>query len=244
MPQFSDDLFLGTAVSGAVNTDGPSPVDVGVGPMGRVYLFDVVPTVIPVAGLSTAAAVGSGASLVLKTATGITSRVRADGTTEYVFDVPRSCSVTAAGANTATYTITGYDQYGQRMSQTIAAPSTSTVNTTKMFKTIISITNANATIAGSNISASFGDLIGLPIRMIARDYSVGCNFNATAVALTAITVADVTSPATTATTDVRGYVTLPTASDSTKRLIVAIGVPAIAAGPNATRIGAYGVTQV
>jgi hypothetical protein len=73
---------------------------------------------------------------------------------------------------------------------------------------------------------------------------VGSNFNATAVALTAYTVADVTSPATTSTTDVRGYITLPSAADGTKRLVVSMAIPAIACGPNATRVGAVGVTQV
>ena len=244
MSHFSDDLMLGPVVSGTRNTDGSSPMELGVGPMGRVYIFDVVPLTLQAAGLATSQNPGSGASFTLTAGTGVTTRTRSDGTVEYVLDVPRSVTITAAGANTATYTVTGYDQYGQRMSQTLAAPSTSTVSTTKMFKTVISITNANATAGTNNLTAGFGDVIGLPYRLLSKDYVVGSNFNATAVALSAYTVADTTSPATTSTTDVRGYITLPSAADGTKRLVVAMAIPAIACGPNATRVGALGVTQV
>ena len=43
MPQFSDDLFLGTAVTGmGANIGDPSPMTQGVGPVGRIYVWDVV----------------------------------------------------------------------------------------------------------------------------------------------------------------------------------------------------------
>jgi hypothetical protein len=242
--QISDDLMLGPVVPGTSNTAGSSPMELGVGPMGRVFIFDVVPLTLQTGGLASSQNPGSGASFTLTAGTGVTARTRADGTVEYVLDTPRSVSITAAGANTATYRVSGYDQYGQAMSQNLAAPSTSTVSTTKMFKTVVSITNLNATAGTNNLTAGYGDLIGLPYRLLSRDYVVGSNFNATAVALTAYTVADVTSPATTSTTDVRGYITLPSAADGTKRLVVSMAIPAIACGPNATRVGAVGVTQV
>ena len=48
MPQFSDDLFLGAAqtymgINTNSNLGDPSPMDVGVGPLGRIYVWDVVP---------------------------------------------------------------------------------------------------------------------------------------------------------------------------------------------------------
>lgn len=242
--QISDDIQLGPVVPGASNTAGPSPMDVGVGPMGRVFVWDVVPLTLQAAGLATSQNPSSGGSFTLTAGTGVTTRTRADGTVEYVLDVARSVTITAAGANTAVYKISGYDQYGQAMSQTLAAPSTSTVTSTKMFKTVTSITNTNATAGLNNLTAGFSDLIGLPYRLLSRDYVVGSNFNATAVALTAYTVADQTSPATVSTTDVRGYITLPSAADGTKRLVASLAIPAIACGPNATRVGACGVTQV
>jgi len=180
---------------------------------------------------------------VLAAGTGVTTSVNSDNTLRYNLDVARSVTITAAGANTATYTIFGFDIYGQPMSQTLAAPSTSTVTSTKMFKTVTRITNANATAAGSNISAGFSDVIGLPYRVTTRDY-VSFNYNATVGLLSAVTVADVTSPATVSTGDVRGSITLASAADGVKRLVAIIALPAIACGPNATRIGACGVTQV
>jgi hypothetical protein len=49
--------------------------------------------------------------------------------------------------------------------------------------------------------------------------------------------------ATTSTGDVRGTFTPTTASDGIKRLVMTIALPGIAVGPNATRVGALGVTQ-
>lgn len=241
--QISDDLYLGPVVSGAVSA-GPSPMELGVGPMGRVLVFDVVPVTLQAAGLATSQNPGSGASFTLAAGTGVTVQTDAYGVVRYVLDVPRSVTIAAAGANTATYKITGYDVYGQLMSQTLAAPSTSTVTSTKMFKSIISVTNANATAGTNGLTVGFSDLIGVPVRLASKDYVVSCVYNATAVALSAVTAADLTSPATVSTADVRGYVTLPSAADGTKRLVMAIAVPGIACGPNATRIGAFGVTQV
>jgi hypothetical protein len=243
MPQFSDDLYLGPVVRGGAVSDGPSQMDTGIGPLGRVYMYDVVPLTLQVAGLAASANPGSGGSFTLAAGTGVTT-LTVGNETRYVLDVPRSVTIKATGANTATYTITGYDVYGQRMSQTLAAPNTSTVTSTKMFKSVVSVTNANAAAGTNGLEVGYSDLIGLPIKVTSRDYVVGSNFNATAVALSAYTVADATSPATTTTTDVRGYATLPTAADGSKRLVVAIAVPGVACGPNATRTGALGVTQV
>ena len=48
MPQFSDDLFLGSAqtymgTNTNSNLGDPSPMDLGVGPVGRIYVWDTVP---------------------------------------------------------------------------------------------------------------------------------------------------------------------------------------------------------
>ena len=51
------------------------------------------------------------------------------------------------------------------------------------------------------------------------------------------------APATTTTGDVRGTYTPATASNGIVRTVMGILLPAIAVGPNATRVGALGVTQ-
>lgn len=245
--QISDDLYLGPTFGGGASVSaGPSPMELGVGPLGRVYVFDVVPLTLQAAGLASSQNPSSGGSFTLTAGTGVTTRTRLDNTVEYILDTPRSVTITAAGANTATYLVTGYDQYGQRMSQTLAAPSTSTVSTTKMFKSVISVTNANATAGTNGLTVGFGDSIGLPFRLTDVGYTVSLAWNGATVTInsTNVKVADQTSPATTSTTDVRGYVPLTSASDGTKRLVMTISIPAIGCGPNATRIGAFGVPQV
>lgn len=244
MPQFSDDLKLGPAVIPVADGDNPSPMTSGVGPLGRVYVWDVVPLTLQVAGLAASANPASGASFTLAAGTGVTARVRADGTTEYVLDVPRCVTVKATGANTATYTITGYDVYGQLMTQTIAAPSTSTVATTKAFKTVISVTNANATAGTNGLEVGFNDKLGIPLRVTNAVYVVSVKWDSTLADNAGTFVAsDATSPATASTTDVRGCYTPSSAADGSKRLVMLIALPALAVGPNATRIGAVGVDQ-
>jgi len=57
-----------------------------------------------------------------------------------------------------------------------------------------------------------------------------------------LVVAD-TATATTTTGDVRGTFSPSSAPNGIRRLVLGIMLPAIAAGPNATRIGAFGVNQ-
>ncbi len=244
MPQFSDDLYLGPVIRGGVASDGPSPMDVGIGPLGRVYVFDVVPLTLQTAGLASSQNPASGASFTLTAGTGVTTSVDATGMTRYVLDTPRCVTITAAGANTATYKVTGYDVYGQPMTQNLAAPSTSTVATTKAFKSIISVTNINATLATNGLTVGFNDKLGLPVRVTDVGYVIAAKWAATLAADAGTFVAaDTTDPATASTTDVRGCYTPSSAANGTRRLVMAIAVPAIGCGPNATRVGALGVTQ-
>lgn len=244
--QVSDDLYLGAAqIPSVSNSANPSPMSQGVGPMARVFIWDVVPLTLQAAGLAASQNPTSGSTFTLTAGTGVTLRVRADGTNEYVLDTPRSVTITAAGANTATYLVRGYDQYGQAMSQLLAAPSTSTVATTKAFKTVTSVTNANATAGTNGLTVGFNDKLGLPFRVTDVGYVISVKWAQTLAADAGTFVAaDTTSPATTSTTDVRGSYTPSSAANGTRRLVMAIALPAIAAGPNATRLGAVGEPQV
>lgn len=239
----SDDIYVGPAILPSADSTNPSLMAQGVGPLGRVYLFDIVPLTLQAAGLRAAAASTGAVDLALAAGTGVTLVQDATGANRYVLDVPRCVTVTAAGANTATFIVYGYDQYGQPMSSAIAAPSSSTVATTKAFKSVTRIA-ASAT-AGSNISAGFNDKFGLPLRVTDAGYVLSVKWNNTLASdAGTLVVADTTATATTATTDVRGCYTPSTgASDGSKRLVIAIGLPGIACGPNATRAGAVGVTN-
>ncbi len=100
--------------------------------------------------------------------------------------------------------------------------------------TLTSSANCNTGAAGGNITFQASN--GLTVWM---DDLVA---NATAYPGPAA-VAAVATTATTTTGDVRGTYVPSSATDGTRRLVMAIALPAIAAGPNATRAGGYGVNQ-
>lgn len=228
--QISDDLMLGpVSPGGSGNVDGPSPMTTGVGPMGRCYIFDVVPVALDLDGVAVAQAVGAAGNLTLTAAI-------------VTLDTPRTIDIVSSGAGdtTQTATVYGVDQYGQDMSELIAFNGVTRVAGQKAFKKITRV--AISALMAGNASVGWTDVLGLPYRVTTRDY-VHFNYNAIVGLLAAINVADVTSPATTITNDVRGTITLASAADGVKRLVATLALPAIACGPNATRIGAVGVTQ-
>lgn len=247
--QVNDDLFLGTAFAGGpgmVGNDpagggGPSVQAVGVGPMGRVYIYDIVPVTLGAALVAAAQQLAAPGNLVLTAGAGVTTEV-VNGETRLVLDVPRSISLTVAVTDFSgtTFTITGYDAYGRRMTQTMNGPNNNTVNSLKAFKKIVSI--ASSTALGTNVSAGIGDKFGLPLRVIDAGYIVNVKWAGVLAADAGTFVAAVTTdPNTAALGDVRGTYTPSSASNGARRLVVAIAVAAIGSGPNATRIGAFGV---
>jgi hypothetical protein len=247
MPQFSDDLFLGTAQTYmGVNTNSalgdPSPMDLGVGPVGRIYVWDTVPAAKAANNLVTSTTPATAGSLTLTAGAGVTAVVLNSGATAYQLDVPRAVSVTAAAlATTRNFTVSGFDYYGQAMSEVIACTAGSTVNGLKAFFQITGITVSGGT--STAITVGTTDIIGSPVRFNNKGYIARCGWNgALAEDAATVVVADATT-ATTTTGDVRGTVVPSSACDGSKRLVVAILLTAIQCGPNATRAGALGVTQ-
>lgn len=249
--QISDDIFLGTAFIGGSNVSpsgDPSPMTTGVGPLGRVYCLDVVPAtsgttvnqnqICPSANLP--------AGNLVCTANGTTSTAGTDpfGNQIVILDCPRNIAIySAANHSGSTLLVSGYDQYGFAMSELITGPNATTVFGTKCFKSVKSVFSSGA--IASACVVGFGTSIGLPFRVTDLGYVLRVAYNQTAITIdsTLCKVADVTSPATTTTTDVRGMITVG-ATDGTKRLVATFMIPALGSGPNATRIGAAGVTQV
>ena len=252
MPSFSDDLYLGGA---RLTPSDPNPAPganpqqggFGVGPLGRVYHWDVgTPVAASTTNIVTAAAIGATLAAVLTAGTGTSFVTNGRGERVLQLDVPRAVQVTASANEAArVVTITGYDRYGQKMSQDISGLNVNTVQGTKAFWQILSVT-ISATSVG-NISVGVNALLGMPVRVTSIVYVIA--MRATGVALNAISAgtvvaADGTSPATATTGDVRGTLQ-PTGvvPDGVNRFVASILLPAIAAGPNATRIGAFGVDQ-
>jgi hypothetical protein len=151
------------------------------------------------------------------------------------------------GAAPRVMTVSGYDYYGQAMTESITSSSSvsTAVSGKKAFYQIASITSAGAT--GTAVTSGTTDVLGLPVRVIDAGYLVSIGWAGAVARDTggnqAFVAADMTNPATSTTGDVRGTYLPSTASNGSRRLVIGIAVPAIAVGPNATRTGALGVTQ-
>jgi len=136
----------------------------------------------------------------------------------------RAVSITNANAgdNAATCTITGYDIWGNAMTEVLAFAGAGLVSGKKAFKHISTITTARAgagaTPAG-NLSVGTSDVYGLNIRALYNeDISVSWA-DAKITATTGFVAAVQTNPSTSALGDVRGtYLVQTSASDAARRL--------------------------
>ena len=225
---------------GNITFDDPAPMDLGIGPIGRIYVWDIIPQAAVTNNIALSQTASAAGSVTLTAGTSAKSVVRADGTTVIQLDLPRAVKVNCSTTARA-FTVSGYDYYGQAMSEVITVTSAGTAKSgLKAFFQI-----SSATIAGSATAVLIGttDVLGIPVRVfnVAFVASVKSN-NALAQDAGTFVAAD-TAVATTGTGDVRGTYTPATASDGTVRTVMTIALPAIAVGPNATRVGALGVTQ-
>jgi hypothetical protein len=231
-------------LSGDGGLNDPSPMDLGVGPLGRVYVWDCVPQAAVANNIAASQTASGAGSVVLTAGTSAKSVIRPDGVTVIQLNTPRALTVNTS-TTARTVTISGYDYFGQPMTEAITVATAGTAKPGK--KAFYQI--ASATISGSATAVTIGttDVLGLPVRCIDAGYVVKVGWNNTLAQDTGgnsqFVVADMTNPASNITGDVRGTYTPSTASDGVKRLVMTIAVPAIAAGPNATRTGALGVTQ-
>lgn len=225
---------------GNVTFEDPSPMDLGVGPIGRVYVWDVIPQALVANNICASQTATGAQSLTLTAGTSAKSVVRSDGTSVIQLDLPRAVKVNCATTARA-FTVSGYDYYGQSMSEVITVAVAGTaVSGKKAFFQI-----SGVTIAGSATACVVGttDVLGLPVRVFNAAYVASVKSNNTLAQDAGTFVAADTATATTTTGDVRGTYTPATASDGTVRTVMTITLPAIAVGPNATRVGALGVTQ-
>jgi hypothetical protein len=229
--------------SGNSGLSDPSPMEVGVGPLGREYVWDVIPQTLQAANIAASQTPAAAGNLTLSAGTSSKSVVRNDGTTVIQLDCARAVSVTQASAGTQrTFTVSGYDYYGQAMTEQITSTVGSTVSGNKAFYQISSIAVSGATTTAVTVGTT--DKLGIPFRVFDAGYVIRVGWNNTlANDGGTFTAADMTTPATSTTGDVRGTYLPSTASNGIKRLVMVIGLPGIAAGPTATRTGALGVTQ-
>jgi hypothetical protein len=236
-----------TTITGHTNVplDNPSPMSLGIGPLGRIYVWDIVPQALianNIAATQTPAAAGS---LTLTAGTSVKSVVTTAGQTVLQLDCPRAVGVTTGAGSpvSANFTVSGYDYYGQPMSEVIAssASASTKVNGKKAFFQITGITVSGGTTVAITVGTT--DVLGLPVRVFNVSYVASVKSNNALAQDAGTFVAADTATATTTTGDVRGTYTPATASNGIVRTTMGILLPAIAVGPNATRVGALGVTQ-
>ncbi len=231
-----------TTIIGHTNVplDNPAPMDLGVGPLGRIYVWDIVPQAAVtnnIAASQTAAAAGA---VTLTAGTSVKAGTTAGGVSVLQLDCPRAVKVNCSTTARA-FTVSGYDYYGQAMSEVITVTVAGTAVTgLKAFFQI-----SGVTIAGSATAVVVGtsDVLGIPVRVFNVSYIASVKSNNTLAQDAGTFVAAATATATTTTGDVRGTYTPATASNGIVRTTMGILLPAIAVGPNATRVGALGVTQ-
>lgn len=308
----------------------PSPMSLGVGPLGRIYVWDTVPQALVANNIAASQTPVAAGAVTLTAGTSVKSVVTNNGTVLQL-DVPRAVSVTTATAAAATlasvavtgtggqisytsqaglatgqrvvvsgtlsgtatitgytnpttyiltavtattatltttagaavvttagtttgltftlgvapvaFTVSGYDYYGQAMSEAItsSASVSTAVNGKKAFYQISSIAVAGAT--GTAITIGTTDILGIPVRVTDAGYIARVGYNGVLAQDAGTFVVAATATATTTTGDVRGTYVPSGATDGIKRLVMGILLPAIAVGPNAIRVGALGVTQ-
>ena len=229
--------------SGNALLGDPSPMELGIGPLGRIYVFDVVPQTLQAANIAASQTPAAAGALTLTAGTSVKSVVRTDGTTVLQLDCPRAVSIFLTTGGTArAYTVAGYDYYGQPMSEVITTVAAATTAGKKAFYQITSVTGAGG---GSVTAVTVGttDVLGLPVRVTDGGYLCHVGWNGSFSVDTGALAVAVTATATTTTGDVRGTFLPSTATNGIKRLVLGIMLPGIAVGPNATRTGAFGVTQ-
>lgn len=222
--------------------DNPAPMSIGVGPLGRIYVWDIVPQAAVTNNIAASqTATTTNQALTLTAGTSAKSVITNTGATVIQLDLPRAVKVNCSTTARA-FTVSGYDYYGQAMSEVITVATAGTAVTgLKAFYQISGVTIAGSATA---VVVGTGDVFGCPVRFIDKSYVVRYGWNNATTDDTSgtLTVAD-TATATTGTGDVRGTFAPSTAADGIKRAVVTLALPAIAVGPNATRVGALGVTQ-
>ena len=81
-------------LNGNIPFDDPSPMDLGIGPLGRIYVWDVIPQAAVTNNIAASqTTTTAGQAVVLTAGTSAKSVVRQDGTTVIQLDLPRAVKV-------------------------------------------------------------------------------------------------------------------------------------------------------
>lgn len=182
----------------------------GQAPKSWLVTLSHVPVILDRDGLAQAQQLGAAGNLTMNGAL-VTGGVG-------IFDVPRCVGFySAADLSLINFSAFGYDEYGYPVMGTVAGPNNSTVIVPKAMKRIVRL-SADAAV-GLNVEVGSTDRFGLPVRINSVTEVVHVGWAGTLARDAATFVAgDTTSPATAATTDIRGTVVPSSASNGSRRL--------------------------
>ena len=176
--------------------------------------------------------VGAATQVTTAQLTGAAADLAIDGTlavggVAFTDGAPRNFTLTDVTTNQSaiTFTVRGFDEYGNAMTETLAGPNNNTVSGKKAFRRISRV-SASAAILTNGVSVGFGNVLGLPLFLPAAGFILK-ELQDGAVATAGTTVAGVqTAGGATATDgDVRGTY-LPNATpDGTKELHLVLCLP-------------------
>ena len=231
-----------TLTFAAPGFSNPSPNAYGVGPIGRIYVYDVIPLALGTNNIATSQTPAAAGSLTLTAGAGVLQTLNAANQTVLRLDCPRALSVTGTtGTVAVTVTVSGFDAYGLPQTEARTGPAgATTVTFQKAFRDILSVSVSGGTTAAITVGTS--DVLGLPVAVIDGGYVADIGWAGALTTDTGTFVAASQVTATSTTGDVRGTYKPSSATNGVKRLVFPVHLNAFQAGPNATRQDALGVT--
>jgi hypothetical protein len=242
------DVTSGVLVAfGTIAGAEPSEMSVGVGPLGRVFVWDILPVPLTTDSVAGFQLVGTNAQMTITAGRGTKRVIGSAGQVLCQLDVPRALQVTTGpqgGAGSSTITIVGYDIYGQKMSESILASfsQSASISGKKAFFQIESATCSTA--AGTTtIAIGTSDVFGIPVRVNSAAYISSAKWGSSMTQDTGTFAGADTSLPTKTTGDVRGTYKPSSAADGVKRLVAGIFMTSAATGSEATRAEALGLVQ-
>ena len=238
MTQISDYFFTGPAVTNTLIGDPQSGLGIRA---GQTYIQDFIPltkNTAAYAALQTPVA----SAITLSAGTGV-SAVVVNGVTRFQCDVPRAVTISSGGNDTGiTFLISGYDKYGQQMTQRVTGGNGATVTSKKAFYSVTSVLPSGSVATTATVGTA--DVFGIDIAVsdLCYLYTVG-NQSKQIDTGTGI-IWDTTTPATSLTGDVRGTYAPSFASNGSARLVIEITMNANQlANGTAAQTAVLGVTQ-
>ena len=134
-------------------------------------------------------------------------------------DLARNVTITSSADDSGiTFTVTGTDHYGQAVVEVVTGANAGSAASTKTFKTVTSIAVSGA--SAGNVQAGWGDVLGLPYRLVGVCDVLSFYADDTEESAAATFAAGDATTATGTTNDVRGTVAPDTSPDGSVNFVL------------------------